>query len=537
MTSLADEFMHDVEETEANENVYTAIHNSNNHAHGAADHMEQAEEDLSEEQRELIGELEESEEQAKMNRFLDEDLTKYDDVKNIARLRFTDRFKKHLEKIEELMREKRTQPPVGAFEDDPEYPVIVDSNKLAFEIDTETNVIHKFIRDHYAKKFPELEQYVLNPLDYARVVRRIGNEVDIMNIDLTDIVPASVSMVVTVTSSTTTGKPLSEKEIQTVLEACDEILELDKAKKRILEYVESRMSFIAPNLSAIVGTAIAAQLIAIAGGLSKLSMIPASNVQLLGPRKRNLTGLSAASNARRHVGVIFNADIINNTPPYLRKKASRIVSTKCTLAARVDSFNGAPDGSTGQRLREQIEAQIKKWQEPPPAKQEKPLPVPDEKPKKRRGGKRLRKEKERYKMTEMRKQANRIQFGTPEDETVEGKGLGMLGKSGSGKIRINVETKLKVPKKLLQKNRPGHQTSGLSTSLAFTPVQGFELENPDKAKLAPQTKDKYFSSKLGFAKLKRKQEDEGASAATGAGASEFKAPAPVKPDANKRPRT
>jgi hypothetical protein len=45
---------------------------------------------------------------------------------------------------------------------------------------------------------------------------------------------------------------------------------------------------------------------------------------------------------------------------------------------------------------------IEKWQEPPPAKTSKPLPAPDAEIKKRRGGRRLRKMKERYGLTDVR---------------------------------------------------------------------------------------------------------------------------------------
>jgi U4/U6 small nuclear ribonucleoprotein PRP31 len=46
-------------------------------------------------------------------------------------------------------------------------------------------------------------------------------------------------------------------------------------------------------------------------------------------------------------------------------------------------------------LLEEIRKKIEKWQEPPPAKLPKPLPVPDSEPKKKRGGRRLQKMKER----------------------------------------------------------------------------------------------------------------------------------------------
>ena len=54
-----------------------------------------------------------------------------------------------------------------------------------------------------------------------------------------------------------------------------------------------------------------------------------------------------------------------------------------------------------------MKKKVEKWQEPAPAKQHKVLPVPDLEPKKRRGGRRFRKMKERYGLTDMRKAANR----------------------------------------------------------------------------------------------------------------------------------
>jgi len=48
------------------------------------------------------------------------------------------------------------------------------------------------------------------------------------------------------------------------------------------------------------------------------------------------------------------------------------------------------------------------------------LPAPDMEPKKRRGGKRFRKMKERYAMSDVRKAANRVTFNQPEEEVLDG---------------------------------------------------------------------------------------------------------------------
>jgi U4/U6 small nuclear ribonucleoprotein PRP31 len=99
-------------------------------------------------------------------------------------------------------------------------------------------------------------------------------------------------------------------------------------------------------------------------------------------------------------------------------KACRQVAGKCTLAVRVDFTRGDLSAKIGQDFREEIRKKIEKWQEPPPPKQPKPLPVPDSDPKKKRGGRRLRKMKERYALTDMRKLANRMKFGTPEESSL-----------------------------------------------------------------------------------------------------------------------
>jgi U4/U6 small nuclear ribonucleoprotein PRP31 len=60
-------------------------------------------------------------------------------------------------------------------------------------------------------------------------------------------------------------------------------------------------------------------------------------VQLLGAKRKNLSGFSSAT-VQRHQGYVFGCEIVQNTPPSLRVKASRLVGAKCTLLARVDAY-------------------------------------------------------------------------------------------------------------------------------------------------------------------------------------------------------
>lgn len=386
---------------------------------------------------------------------------------------------------------------------DPEYNLIVEANELASKINFEIINIHKFIREIYSKKFPELEHQVMHPLDYARVVKKLGNNLSNTIQDLSEVLPQTNIIAISMTASSSSGRDLTPEELNRVFEGCDTALQLDEDLQVILGYVESRMKLFAPNLTEIVGSVTAAKLIGIAGGLDKLAKMPAGNLILLGRTKQTLEGFSTATVIKHH-GLIGDCEIMRETPPDLHLRAARLIGNKASLAARLDHTHDSHlNGELGVQLREQIEKKIEKWQEPPPARKEKALPAPDETPRKRRGGQRRKKEKELYAMTELKKRAMRMPFGQiTEDFGNTTKSLGVYGMSeGSGKIRANVrdEKGMKIKKKKVK----GNQTEiGFATSVfAFTPAQGLELA-PTRPSVSHNVKasesGSYFSNNSGF---------------------------------------
>lgn len=174
---------------------------------------------------------------------------------------------------------------------------------------------------------------------------------------------------------------------------------------------------------------------------------------------------------------MFQCDLVQQTPPEYQLKVQRTVGAKCVLAARMDLERTRRDGehirsasycilcvenypgSYGQDLRDKIEKHIDRLAAPPPVKITKALPIPNDGPKKRRGGKRFvlsspflshrrasrfvpraRKAKEAYAQTELRKLQNRMVFGEAEEEVGafdQTKGLGMIG-VGTGKVRAGL---------------------------------------------------------------------------------------------------
>ncbi|KAG8466553.1 hypothetical protein KFE25_007932 [Diacronema lutheri] len=403
-------------------------------------------------------------------------------------------------------------PPDGSMslgESHPEYAAIVACNEVCLDIDSEIDVLVRCARAAYAKRFPELESLVVAPLDYARVVLKIGDEADLTAVELAGIVPAATVMVVTVTASTTSGAPLPAEALANTIDQCRQAVELADCKAQLQAYVETRMHAVAPNLTTIVGADVAARLIGTAGGLTKLAGLPAGVVQSLGVKRRTLGGL-ASGGQLAHTGHIMGCALLQGTPPALRTKVARLLSGRCTLAARVDGFRsagGEVDSSVGAKFREEILGKLDKWQEPRAFKVAKALPIPEGKTSRKRGGARARKQRERTQVTEMRVQANRVTFGVAEDTFgLDEEGIGTLAKGqGSGKLRIAAKqtkvanhTNKRIADEAKRAGPSGGATGGLTSTLAFTPVQGIELVNPRAQAEQSEGTDTYFSRAASF---------------------------------------
>lgn len=113
-----------------------------------------------------------------------------------------------------------------------------------------------------------------------------------------------------------------------------------------------------------------------------------------------------------------------------------MLATKTALASRIDAARTFLDGSQGEALKEQILIRYAKISAPGQSKLAKILPKPEAKPRKKRGGIKMRNRNEKYQMTMQRKLQNKMAFGpdAQAEDFQTGKGLGMLGIGGALRI-------------------------------------------------------------------------------------------------------
>lgn len=393
--------------------------------------------------------------------------------------------------------------------------------------------------NRYTRRFPEMVSLNLGSLDYARVVLEIGEASDLTRVDFGKVLPPTLVLAMAMPASTTMGRVLSPEVLADVLMLAKTVIDMYSLRKTFLEFLEGRMARIAPNVTAIVGTTIAAQLLGATGSIEALAKTPAGNIMVIGrQRQKELAGFSlGASNP--HAGFIFASDLVAQTPLQYRTQAQRLLANKLALAARLDCQSQSQDGTYGRQLRGEIIAKLEKLIEPAPATRAKPIPPPPIEASKKRGGRRARKQKELYAQTKVRQMANRMEFGKAEEEIIVGDkvvGLGELSGLASGgslgsQIRAPVlDNKLREHlKKQSQKayakfllpsitttggtkmgvtNTNGTvggattTVSGTATSMTITPGEGIKLETRQLAdpKLGPVTKARYLGGNLSFRK-------------------------------------
>jgi nucleolar protein 56 len=122
----------------------------------------------------------------------------------------------------------------------------------------------------------------------------------------------------------------------------DEIERLIEQRTSLMKRVSQRAEEVLPNSSALAGGLVAARLMAEAGGIRELAMMPASSIQVLGAKQALFSHFSTGSPPPKH-GVIYQHGRVHGARKENRGKVARALSTKLAIAARIDYYRKEPD--------------------------------------------------------------------------------------------------------------------------------------------------------------------------------------------------
>ena len=233
------------------------------------------------------------------------------------------------------------------------------------ELDKIINVIGARLREWYGLHFPELDYLIQNIFTYAEIVKLAGNRnnIDLKMLENLGIESKRADMIL-VAVQRSKGGDILEENLSLIKKLANEVIMQTELRKILAQQIEEMMEKIAPNIKELLTATVGARLMAKAGSLQKLSVMPASTIQIIGAEKALFRSLKTGAPPPKH-GILFQHPILHSAPKWQRGKMARAIASKVAIAARIDLFrNGEKDLHISEQLNKRIAEIQEKYKEP-----------------------------------------------------------------------------------------------------------------------------------------------------------------------------
>jgi len=252
---------------------------------------------------------------------------------------------------------------VSEVSESPDLHIIQAINTLD-ETDKIMNGVSSRLREWYGLHFPELDNIVDSINGYSQIV--LAGKRDALSKQVFEDAgfPDSKVEMLTLVREKSRGGDISDENLVIVQSLAKQILDLHELRKKLGEHVEKEMKIIAPNISAILGTSVAARILGRAGSMKNLSSMPASTIQVLGAEKALFRSLKTGSQPPKH-GLLFQHALVHSAPRWQRGKIARAIAAKAAIAARVDVYGEGLNQVLLEKLNVRVDEISKKYKEPP----------------------------------------------------------------------------------------------------------------------------------------------------------------------------
>jgi len=244
------------------------------------------------------------------------------------------------------------------FSPDKVDTMIVQAVSLLDDLDKELNNYTMRCREWYGWHFPEMGKVVTDNLTFVKIVKFMGMREKAVHLDFSALVSEEIEEKIKELAEISMGTEISEEDIENIVFLCDQVIEMTNYRAQLYEYLQNRMTAIAPNVTVLVGELVGARLISHAGSLLNLAKHPASTVQILGAEKALFRALKAHHDTPKY-GLIYHAQLIGQSNAKLKGKMSRMLAAKTALACRVDALGEDSSSQLGIEHRAKLELRLK----------------------------------------------------------------------------------------------------------------------------------------------------------------------------------
>ena len=229
-----------------------------------------------------------------------------------------------------------------------EDKLLIQAINSVDDIDESISKLVERIRDWYTIYFPEMDT-ISNNETYTKLIALSENREDIIE-NFKDQFNEDIEY--------SSGADIEEADLLMLKSFAESIYSLQKSRKELEVYIDSKMEAIAPNLRDLLGATLGAKLIAHIGSIKRLATYPASVIQIMGAEKAIFRHLKTGERPPKH-GLIFQHPSVRGAKWWNRGKIARNLALKITLAVRKDVFSGEYDPSIAEDYLKKVE-QIEK---------------------------------------------------------------------------------------------------------------------------------------------------------------------------------
>ncbi|XP_010499575.1 PREDICTED: nucleolar protein 56 [Camelina sativa] len=239
--------------------------------------------------------------------------------------------------------------------------MVIQAIFLLDTLDKDVNSFAMRVREWYSWHFPELVKIVNDNYLYARVSKIIEDKSKLSEEHipmLTEVLgDEDKAREVVEAGKASMGQDLSPVDLINVQTFAQRVMDLADYRKKLHDYLVTKMSDIAPNLAALIGEMVGARLISHAGSLTNLAKCPSSTLQILGAEKALFRALKTRGNTPKY-GLIFHSSFIGRASAKNKGRIARYLANKCSIASRIDCFADSSTTAFGEKLREQVEERL-----------------------------------------------------------------------------------------------------------------------------------------------------------------------------------
>lgn len=239
--------------------------------------------------------------------------------------------------------------------------MVIQAIFLLDTLDKDVNSFAMRVREWYSWHFPELVKIVNDNYLYCKVAKFIEDKSKLAEDKieaLTDLVgDEDKAKEIVEAAKASMGQDLSPVDLINVHMFAQRVMDLSDYRRRLSDYLSTKMNDIAPNLQSLVGDSVGARLISHAGSLTNLAKCPSSTLQILGAEKALFRALKTRGNTPKY-GLIFHSSFIGRASARNKGRMARYLANKCSIASRIDCFSEKGTSAFGDKLREQVEERL-----------------------------------------------------------------------------------------------------------------------------------------------------------------------------------